>query len=303
MNLALLLLNGSLIAGIYAFAKAGGVPPLGMLAWQVLCAALVVTAVALWRGEAPVWSRPTLRYAAIAGTLGISAPSLVTFGALAHVPAGLIGVIGALSPLFTYGLALLLRVERLVARRAAGIGLGLVGVLALLLPAGALPDAEALPWALAALAGPLLLAGGNLFRSLAWPPGLKPLAAASLMLCVQAAVVVPAAMWLGAFDLPSAAAGRDDIALLGGGLFTTLFYLTAFELQRRAGPVLVGQLGYVITVVSLLLGMLVFGERYPGAAWLAIVAVLGGLLLVHHGGRQAAPDTPTTPAARSEPAP
>lgn len=287
MNLALLLLNGSLIAGIYAFAKAGGVAPLGLLAWQVLCAALVVTAVATWRGEAPALTRPALRYAAIAGTLGITAPSLVTFSALAHVPAGLIGVIGALSPLFTYGLALLLRVERLAALRAAGVGLGLAGVLALLLPAGALPDAEALPWALAALAGPLLLAGGNLFRSLAWPPGLPPLGAASLMLCVQAAVVVPAALLLGAFEMPAAPAGRDDLALLGSGLLTSVFYLTAFELQRRAGPVLVGQLGYVITVVSLLIGMLVFGERYPGAAWLAIAAVLAGLLLVHHGARPA----------------
>lgn len=298
MNLLLLLVNGSLMAGIYAFAKAGGLPPLALLAWQLLTAALVVTAVAAWRGELPAPTRPALRYAAIAGTLGISAPSLVTFSALAHVPAGLVGVIGALSPLFTYGLALLWRIERPVAMRAAGIAVGFAGVVALLWPSAGGTAAASLPWALLALAGPLLLAGGNLFRTLAWPPGLPPLAAASLMLGVQAAFVVPLALLLGVFEAPSPPAGRDDVALLGAGTLTSLFYLTAFELQRRAGPVLVGQLGYVITAASLLIGALVFDERYPAFAWLAIATVLAGPLLVHHGGRAAALSPSRQEAAR-----
>ena len=71
------------------------------------------------------------------------------------------------------------------------------------------------------------------------------------------------------------------MTLLGGGLLTTVFYLGAFELQRRAGPVVVGQLGYVITAASLLIGAVVFGERYPLTAWLAIAAVVGGLALVN----------------------
>jgi drug/metabolite transporter (DMT)-like permease len=146
-----------------------------------------------------------------------------------------------------------------------------------------------LGWALLALGGPLLLAGGNLFRTLAWPPGLPPLAAASLMLVLQAAVVVPAALALGEFRAPGPGLEPADRALLGSGVLTTVFYLTAFELQKRAGPVVVGQLGYVITAASLLLGVLVFGER-PGAGTFAAVAVVFvGVMLVHHTPAAAAP--------------
>ena len=281
MNTVLLVLNGSLIAGIYAFAKAGSASAIGVLAWQLLFGAAVISLVAYWRGESPRLDRSTLRYAAVAGVLGVSAPSLATYCALSQVPAGLVGVIGALSPLFTYVLALGMGVERFGAFRAAGISLGLVGVLVLLLPRGALPDAGTLPWVALALAGPLLLAAGNLFRSLAWPAGLPPLGAASLMLSLQALAVVPLALATGDFRWPLAMRQDGDLALLGGGAFTAVFYLSAFELQRRAGPVVVGQLGYVITAESLAIGAFAFGERYDTSVFVAAALILAGLALVN----------------------
>jgi drug/metabolite transporter (DMT)-like permease len=285
MTTLLLLFNGALIAGIYAFAKAGTASAIGVLAWQLLFSAAIITAVAFWRREQAPLTWANLRYAAIAGTLGVSVPNLVTFCALSRVPAGLIGVIGALSPLITYGLALALRIEALRGLRAAGIALGLAGVLALLLPAGALPTSDALPWAFAAVISPAFLAAGNLFRSLAWPRGVAPLGAASLMLSLQALAIVPLALAIGHFESPLPIVGMSDLTLLLGGLLTAIFYLTAFELQRRGGPVVVGQLGYVITAFSLLIGVGVFGERYPMTAWFAVAAVVGGLVLVNRRGR------------------
>lgn len=294
MNLLLLIVNGSLIAGIYALAKItgeAGVSSVGMLAWQLLFSAPVITAIAIARGQGPRFDAASIRYAAIAGTLGISAPSLITFSALAHVPAGLIGVIGALSPVFTYAIVLALRVERPRAVRAAGIALGLAGVLSVLLPRGALPGMASLPWAFAALGGPFLLAAGNVFRSLAWPRGLQPLTAASLTLIVQALAVVPVAVGLGEFEPPKIAMQPHDVALIAGGALTCGFYLTAFELQKRAGPVAVGQLGYVITIVSLAIGTLAFGERYPATTLIAVAVVFAGVMLVQRSnpGAQARP--------------
>lgn len=290
MNLLLLLLNGTLIAGIYTLAKLArdeGLSPFGVLAWQLLVAAPAVTAIAAVAGRLPPLNRGTLRYAAIAGVLGISAPNLLTFAALAHVPAGVVGVIGALSPLFTYAIALLLRAEALQRQRAAGILLGLLGVLALLLPRQGADEPMALPWAVLALGGPLLLAAGNLFRSLAWPAGLHPLSAASLMLALQALLLVPAAAGSGHLALPDSSGDGVVWTLLAAGGLTTLFYLSAFELQKRAGPVVVGQLGYVITVATLLLGMLVFGELHGAATFTAVATVFAGILLVHRERRAA----------------
>lgn len=140
---------------------------------------------------------------------------------------------------------------------------------------------EALPWAFAQLVAPLLLAGGNVFRSLAWPPGLKPMAAASLLLSIQAAVLVPLSLTLDTFEMPQNLASGKDFALLGVGVLTATFYLGAFELQKRGGAVVVGQIGYVITVGSLALGALVFDERYPLTTVLAAGIVIAGIMLVN----------------------
>ena len=284
ITLALLLANGTFIAGIYAFAKitaGAGIPVLGTLAWQMLFAAAVIAVVAAARGEWPQWNATNLRYAALAGALGITGPNLVSFTALAHLPAGLVGVITALSPLFTYAIAVALRLEPVLPHRALGIALGMAGVLGIVLPRGALPTPEALPWALLAMAAPLLLAGGNVYRSVAWPAGLKPLGAAALLLLLQAIVLVPLALVTDTFVAPRALLGAGDVALLGAGVLTVAFYLGAFELQKRGGPVVVGQLGYVITVASLAIGALAFGERPSPFTLLAVAVVFAGVMLVN----------------------
>lgn len=280
----LLCFNGVLIAGVYAFAKVAGeqgVSPLGLLAWQLLFASIVIGAVAVLRGELPELTWANLRYAAVAGVLGITGPNLVTFAALAHIPAGFIGVITALAPGLTYAIAMAFRAEKVQPLRVAGIMLGFAGVMAILLPRGALPSPEALPWALAAVLAPLLLAGGNVFRSLAWPPRLKPMAAASLLLAIQALALVPLSVALDNFEMPRTLFLAKDFALLGAGVLTAAFYLGAFELQKRGGAVVVGQIGYVITVASLALGALVFGERYPLTTVLAVALVMVGVMMVN----------------------
>jgi drug/metabolite transporter (DMT)-like permease len=297
MAVWILLLNGTLIAGIYACAKiagAHGVSPLGVLAWETSSAAIAIWAIADRRGQRPAVTLANLRYATVAGVLGITAPSLLTFTALAHVPAGTIGVIGALAPVFTYAIALSLGVERATWLRAGGIVIGLAGVLAIVPPRGALPSGSSLPWAIAAIGGPLLLAAGNVYRSTAWPPGLPPLGAAALMLAVHAVALVPLAAATGAFAPPSSVTAPADLALWGTTAMMTLFYLGAFELQRRAGPVLTGQLGPVITVASLGIGVAFFGERYPASAVVAVAVVFAGVALVTLGAGRASRATPDT---------
>lgn len=281
---ALLAVNGVLFAGVYAFAKVageGGVSPLGVLTWQVLFAAIVVGVVAAARGELPALARANVRYAALAGLLGITGPNLVSFAALAHLPAGLVGLITALSPVFTYAIAVALRAEALHPWRAAGIALGFAGVLTLVLSRGWLPGSPPLLWTLAALLAPVFLAGGNVFRTLAWPEGLKPLAAATLLLALQSALLIPLSVVLNQFEAPGAGLQAQDGALFGAGVLTALFYLGAFQLQRLGGPVVVGQLGYVITLASLAIGALAFGERYGPSTLIAVVVVLAGLMLVN----------------------
>ncbi len=302
--LGLLALNGTLLAGQYACARIwaqAGVAPIGALAWQVLFAAAIVVLVGMARGQWAALRPSHLRYAGVAGLVGITGPAVVTYSALQHVQAGTVGVIGALSPAFTYLIAVArgLEIPRLV--RIAGIVVGLVGVLAVVLPRGSLPDAGALTWALLALVSPMLLAAGNVYRSVAWPPTLPPLGAAGLMLALQAALLVPVAIWSGQLSVPASLHAPKDLALLGGGIMMAVFYLGAFQMQLLAGPVLVGQLGSVITLASLAIGVGLLGEQYSAWTLPAVATVLVGIWLAGRptGPRDRVPGLTRAPSAAS----
>lgn len=205
----LLLLNGSLIAGIYAAAQVAvraGAAPLGVLAWQLGFAAVVLAAIAFAAGQRPRLGARSLRYALVAGLLGVSLPNLASFTALAQVPTPVVGVIAALSPVFTYAMAVGLRMERPAPGRVAGLLLGLGGVLWVLWPREGVSLG---PAALIALAAPALLAAGNVYRSRAWPPGLPPLGAAALMLAGQAILVGAVALASGTSFVPAVAGARQ----------------------------------------------------------------------------------------------
>lgn len=283
MSMLLLLLNGVLVAGLYALghvAAQGGVSPLGLLFWQVSSSAAIVGALAVVHGTRPPLSRMHLKYYALAGLLGMTFPYLVTYWSLVHLPAGIVGIVGSLSALFTYLLARILGTEPASCVRKIGIGVGLAGVLLILLPKGALPDPGMTLWvALAALA-PMSLATGNIYRTWAWPPGLNPLAAASGMLGTQALGLLPIAVLADSIVIPRASAyGIDGTMLALAGVASTL-YVASFALQRRAEPVLVSQMGYVITVATLVLGVTLLGERYSTWVWGAVGLVLVGIYLV-----------------------
>ena len=52
-------------------------------------------------------------------------------------------------------------------------------------------------------------------------------------------------------------------------------------LLRIAGPVYFSQVAYLVTLFGVGFGMLVFGERHPGSAWLALLMIFAGLALVN----------------------
>lgn len=284
MTAMLLLLNGSLIAALYALgriASEAAVPPLGLLYWQTLSGALVVGLIATLRGEPPRLTWPHLRYYAIAGLLGTTLPYLATYSSLQHLPAGIIGIIGSLSAVFTYAIALSVGAERASTVRSAGIAAGLLGVLGILLPKGALPGPEMAGWVLLAAAAPLALAAGNVYRSRAWPAGLSPLGAASGMLLVQVVALAPVVALTDSLVLPGPAFTLLDRTLLALAAFASAAYAGLFVLQRRGGPLVVSQLGYVITVATLAIGIALLGERYSSWVWLAVALVFLGVFLVN----------------------
>ena len=73
------------------------------------------------------------------------------------------------------------------------------------------------------------------------------------------------------------ATGRWVAQIAASALSYTLF----FRLQRRGGPVVLRQIGYVITLTGIAAGVLLFGERLTPLVWTALVLMVVGLALVN----------------------
>lgn len=279
--LLLLLFTGLLSGTLYSAGKLTDpdlVAPLTLLLWQVAGGSLVLCLVLLLRGQRMRWDRRYRRYYLVGGLLGVSIPYALAYLVVSRVPVGLVGIYTALSPLLTYGIARLLGHEAGSWRRWSGLVLGLVGVLMIMLPRGGGSVAE-WHYLLIGLGIPLSLALSNIYRSRAWPEGSQPLPLAAGMLGMQGLWLIPLTLLLGQFQLPSLNPGQDTSIGIPLALVAGVSFLSTFTLLRLSGPVYLSQLGYVITTVTVTIGILFFNEQYGASDWLAIGLVFSGILL------------------------
>lgn len=105
-------------------------------------------------------------------------------------------------------------------------------------------------------------------------------------LATQLLLIAPFAVATGAIPRPTSEPSAVNIVLIGIALLSSAFYLSAFEWQRRAGPVFISQLGYVISLGTLAIGVLALGERPSAWVWLSVLAMTGGIVLVTRAGRR-----------------
>jgi len=258
-------------------ATGSGIPPVAFAFWQNLIGGLLLLALTYATGNR--FPPRHIRFYAISGLITLAIPSVLIFLAVARIGAGLPSIAYAFPAMITYAIALGLRMEGFVWQRAAGIGLGVVGILLILGPrSGPVSDAD-LPWMLLAFIAPVSLALGNIYRTRAWPKDAAGLALAAGTLLGAAFWLLLASLAFGTTYLPS---GTDfDWVLPVAGVFACLSFIPYFELQRVAGPVYLSQIGYVMAATSLAVGTFVFGERYGLLVWIAAAVIVAGILLVN----------------------
>ena len=211
-------------------------------------------------------------------------PNLLLFTVIPHTGAGYAGLMFALSPVFTMLFAALcgLKVPGRLGR--IGIAVGLAGASLIALTRGVNPEGPGSEWLLAALAIPVALAAGNVYRTLDWPDGIS-----SNVLAFWghafASVVFLALLLLTRNTFPfqeiAAVAGAALAQLLVAGTTFPAF----FRLQQKGGPVLLSQIGYVAAAVGLIGATTFLGERYSATTWLGAGVIAIGIAITIAGQR------------------
>ena len=240
------------------------------LAALALAAALVVTGARFprdWRG----WG-----WCAALGAIGLALPFTLLAWAQQTVPSGIAAIYIASVPLFLLALTRLVFRDAVRLRAWVGFVVGLAGIGWLAGPdvlAGIMVGGIA--GQVACLGAAMCYASGALIVR-AMPP-IDPLSA-------TAAAHVAAAVFLAPFGLaglqPTLPAPEPLAALAVLGIVQTgLAQFLRFVAIRRAGPVFVSIVGYLIPIWAGLLGVLLLGEQITLQAIGAYALILTGILV------------------------
>jgi drug/metabolite transporter (DMT)-like permease len=196
-----------------------------------------------------------------------------------HVGVSFVALIISLPPLLTYAGALALNMEQLQATRAEGVAAALAGAGVLAARKLSAPDADVF-WILLALAGPVLLAIGNLYRTLRWPKGVSADALAPGILVATALMLLTAELLPGlSLAVPMDQALPMALIAVQSVVFAGLFLLL-FLLQKTGGPLLLSLLGSVGAVVGVPVAIFLQGEAPPDGLFLGAALIAAGVALL-----------------------
>jgi drug/metabolite transporter (DMT)-like permease len=230
----------------------------------------------------------------VGAILGIALPAAGTGGAAwaeQKIPAGTAALLLASVPVWMTITSRIADNERISARTAGGLALGLAGVVVLINPLAArAPDLLASG---VALGGALCWGCGSVYAKRAPHPGQPLLASGMEMICAGVALCLIGAAG-GELGRINAASLISDSGLALGYLivFGSLLGYSTYEwLLHHASSQLAGTYAFVSPLVAVILGWWLLGEQVSGHTLLAAAAIAVGVVLImlhpekHHEAR------------------
>ncbi|EEY03300.1 DMT family transporter [Brucella neotomae] len=277
----LLIATGTLLGLILPLGKIAaqaGIPP---EMWTFLFSAsagVILFAVLCLRKKRLGFSGGRLRYYICTALISYALPNFLILSAIPHLGAGFTGIMYTLSPVITLLLSMGFGLRCPNALGIGGIAIGFVGAAMVAMTRGEVGKPTDLLWIAAALLIPVLLAIGNIYRTLDWPKNSEPteLAAGShlasafiLFICIT--------LFTGRFPLESFALA--PFAALAQSLAAAGMFALFFRLQAVGGPVYLSQIGYVAAALGLVSGTLFLGEHYPPLTWIGAAVIAAGVAM------------------------
>jgi drug/metabolite transporter (DMT)-like permease len=279
----LLLILGIMWGTSYAFIKLGveTLPTFTLIATRLAIGLCLLATVVLVAREPLPRNPRTYVHLAVMAAINIVIPfSLITWAELS-VDSSIAAILNGAVPLLVIVLAALtFHDEPITLNRLVGVVVGYVGVIVLVAPglAGAIGGSE-FTGEVALLGSTLAYAIGAVY-SRKNIKGLRPMIPAVFQVGFAFVMVTVLAF---AFENPLGVTWNQDalIAVLWLGLLGSgAAYLIMFRLLNRIGATATSQLAYLLPVVGIIAGGVMFGEQVDARVFGGTALILGGVALV-----------------------
>ena len=275
----LLLAVGTLLGLNFPLGKLAQAAQLPAVLWAALISLGASSLLGAWlllRRRPVVCDAQHARYFVITALVSYALPNLLVLAAMAHLGSGPTAMMFTLSPLFTALLSRLAGLRAPARLEYWGIAIGFGGALLVALARGEAGRPAAWLWVGVGLLIPLLLALGNVYRSLDWPPRADATWLAVGSHGVAALLLLALCALTGAWRGLPALAGVPWLAAAQVAAAVLMFPLF-FRLQALGGPVLLSQIGTVGAGVGVAVGAGLLGERYPPLVWGGVALIALGI--------------------------
>lgn len=267
-------------------ANSQGLLPISFLMWSLAGATLILSLVSLLKKQSTPKNKGAIKYYFIAAFFSVAGSNLIFFNAVAHVGVSFVAFTITLPPLLTYVAALILGMEVFSRWRAVGVAFALAGTALLVAAKWSSPDSSRL-WVLITLMGPILLAAGNIYRTIGWPIGAKPESLAPGMLLAATITLILIGIAVPGWPL-SVLVNNENIGLIviQSVVFAGQFYLL-FILQKAGGPVLLSLIGPVGATVGIPFAIILLDEPMLPALAPSVLLIVISIFCMMKGQTQA----------------
>lgn len=254
--------------------------PFGLIFWQLVISAALLTVVVIVRQLPLRWTRRHVMYYLIIAFVGTLIPNTFSLLAIRQLPAGVMAIVIATVPLFSLLLAWFFRIEKPTLIRLTGIVLGVVALMLIAIPEASLPEPDKASWLLVALLAPICYGIEGIYIAARAPRGISSVSTLLGASLVGSLIIAPVVFSGGFMVNLLNPWGAPELALLASGIGHVTAYGGYLWLVGRAGPVFSSQIAYVATISGVLVSFIILNERYSGWVLLSVVLMLVALSIV-----------------------
>jgi drug/metabolite transporter (DMT)-like permease len=280
-ELSLLALLATLWAAAYTFIKIGieTIPPVTLIAARTLLAGSLLVLIMSLRGVSLPKDLVSWRNFAIQACLNSAIPFTLIAWAEKSIDAGLAVILNSMTPVFTFLITLFWsHHEATGLRKFAGVVVGLAGTCVIVGHQAFNHVGQELFAQIAVILATICYAGAAIFgRNF---KTLDPMAPAAGSLLSGAAILIPVSLLV---DRPwtLAPSGASVLALIGLAVFSTsMAFVIYFRLIHTLGSVGTTAQAYLRAPIGVAIGAYFLGERLDPSAWIGLVCILIGVLLM-----------------------
>ncbi|MCF6272931.1 MAG: EamA family transporter [Rhodobacteraceae bacterium] len=261
--------------------------PISIAAYRITLAAILLTSISYAMGIGLPKNRRIWFFAIGMGLFSNAIPFTLLSWAQQYVTSGYAGITMAVVPLLVLPLShFLIPGMRLTPKKAAGFGVGFIGVVVLIGPGRILQsgggDIENIA-RIACIIASMCYAVGSVLTRLA-PQG-EAIAFSAAALIAGSIISLPVALI--AEGVPAAVTLPALLGQLYLGIFpTALATIMLVYIVKTAGPPFLSLVNYQVPIWAVVIGMVVLDETLPGSFIWALGLILAGLAISQIGPRK-----------------